>query len=308
MEKTTIDTMEAMNQACIIQFSAGYWRAKKKIPKEKLERIVENNPAAAKWLTGSQSVIDPAEIKKVGKTINSVSTFLNPSNPDSLVLKYPIAGLKIIPIALVEKCDEQLKIFKEEFTVAYKEFLSNLEEFKEAAKNDLELDGLFNEIDYPMDLESKYHMEWRFLLMQTPDNIMKIAPDVYAREKEKFVEVMEETRQEAVAALRVTFSDMVSNIVDRFGNAKDDTKQKIFKNTTVNNFYDFFEQFKARNIFDDKELDELVIKAQSVLKGRNPEDIRDNVAFKDQIRKGMLPLEEQLKKLTEAPRRKLDLD
>jgi len=301
------EAMEAMaSQACIIQFSAGYWRAKKKIPKEKLERIVENNPKAAKWLTGSQSLIDPVEIKKIGKKVSVASTYLNPSDPDSPVLKFPIAGLKTIPIALIEKCDERLNEIKAEFTETYKEFLANLEEFKRAAKTDLELDGLFQEIDYPMDLESKYYMEWRFLLMQTPDNIIKIAPDVYEREKEKFIEVMEQVRTESVDALRVTFADMVSNICDRFENGG--KKKKIFKNSTVNNFYEFFEQFKERNIFNDEELDELVIKAQAVLKGRDPDEIRSNDSMKKLIRADMLPLEEQLKRLTESPRRKLDID
>jgi hypothetical protein len=305
---TQTEQVQGMDQACIIQFTAGYWRAKKKIPKEKLERIVENNPAAAKWLTGSQSLIDPVEIKKVGKKIGVASTYLNPSNPESPVLRYPIAGLKTIPIALIEVCDARLTEMKAEFMEAKTEFIANLNEFKEAAKNDLELDGLFNEIDYPMDLENKYYMDWRFLLMQTPDNIIKIAPDVYEREKAKFIEVMEQVRVESVDALRATFGDMVSNICDRFANGTKDGKKKIFKNSTVNNFYDFFEQFKQRNIFQDAELDELVNKAQNILKGREADEIRDSDSMKKLIRKNMLPLEKQLKKLTEKPRRKLDID
>ena len=102
---TQTEAVQGMEQACIIQFSAGYWRAKKKMPREKLEKIVENNPAAAKWLTGSQSLIDPVEIKKIGKKASLASNYLNPSNPESPVLRYPIAGLKTIPIALIEKCD-----------------------------------------------------------------------------------------------------------------------------------------------------------------------------------------------------------
>lgn len=303
------EAVKGMEQACIIQFSAGYWRAKKKIPKEKLERIVENNPKAAKWLTGSQSLIDPVEIKKIGKKANVAMTYLNPSNPESPVLRFPIAGLKTIPIALIEKCDARLNEIKAEFTEVWKEFLTNLEEFKQAAKHDLELDGLFHEIDYPMDLESKYFMEWRFLLMQTPDNIIKIAPDVYAREQAKFIEVMEKVKAESVEALRVTFADMVKKICERFENGKKDgKKKKTFRNTTVNNFYDFFEQFKDRNIFNDEELNKVVVQAQSILKGRDADEIRDSDSMKKLIRADMLPLEEQLSKLTEKPRRKLDLD
>ena len=305
---TQTEAVQGMEQACIIQFSAGYWRAKKKIPKEKLERIVQNNPAAAKWLTGSQSLIDPAEIKKIGKKVNVASSYLNPNNPESPVLKYPIAGLKTIPIALIEKCDARLNEIKAEFMEAKDQFLAHIEEFKQAAKNDLELDGLFQEFDYPMDLENKYYMEWRFLLMQKPDNIIKIAPDVYEREKQKFIEVMEQVRTDSVDALRITFADMVSKICERFENGTKDGKAKIFKNTTVNNFYGFFEQFKERNIFNDETLDELVVKAQAILKNRDPEEIRDNAAMKKLIRADMLPLEAQLKKLTEKPRRKLDID
>ena len=144
--------------------------------------------------------------------------------------------------------------------------------------------------------------------MQTPDNIIKVAPDVYAREQAKFIEVMEKVKAESVEALRVTFKDMVAKIVERFENGKKDGKKKTIRNTTINNFYDFFEQFKARNIFNDEELNKVVVQAQSILKGRDADEIRNNDSMKKLIRADMLPLEKQLSKLTEKPRRKLDLD
>jgi hypothetical protein len=61
----------------------------------------------------------------------------------------------------------------------------------------------------------------------------------------------------AIESLREEFGSMVERITERFtqsGNGK----PKVFKNATVESFYEFFETFKERNIFRDEQLDELV--------------------------------------------------
>ena len=97
---------------------------------------------------------------------------------------------------------------------------------------------------------------------------------------------------------------MIQRITDRFTNGGN-TKPKVFKNGTINNFYAFFETFKARNIFNDSELTELVDRARAVLGGQNATTIRSNDELKEQIRDGMAGVENAMDEMLSRPRRRI---
>jgi len=167
------------------------------------------------------------------------------------------------------------------------------------------LGDLFNETDYPVDIRSKFSFVWRFVILDVPNgNTALLAPEVYEREKEKFVQTMEYARELAIVSLRDEFGSMVGRITERFTTGPD-SKPKVFKNGTVNNFYEYFETFKERNIFKDDQLAELVDRAQSVLGGRSAESIRSNEALKEQIRGDMQSVENVMTDILTRPRRKI---
>ncbi len=99
---------------------------------------------------------------------------------------------------------------------------------------------------------------------------------------------------------------MVERITERF--AETDGKPKIFKNATVESFYEFFQTFKERNIFKDEQLARLVEKAQAVLGGASAESIRTDEALKGNIRAGMADIEKAMAEALIRPRRKIILD
>jgi len=134
-----------------------------------------------------------------------------------------------------------------------------------------------------------------------------LSPEIYEREKEKFIQTMEEARTMAIESLREEFGSMVERITERFtqsGNGK----PKVFKNATVESFYEFFETFKERNIFRDEQLDELVNRAQAVLGGVSAESIRTNADLKENIRAGMAEVEGVMAVALARPRRKIVMD
>jgi hypothetical protein len=169
----------------------------------------------------------------------------------------------------------------------------------------IHLKDLFNEIDYPVDIRSKYSFVWRFITLDIPNGNSKIlAPEVYEREKEKFFQTMEEARKLAISSLREEFASMVERITERFTKGADGNA-KILKNSTVESFYDYFETFKERNIFNDAELTQLVEKGQNVLANRPADTIRSNESMKDVIKEGMVEIEEVMAELLKRPRRRI---
>jgi hypothetical protein len=83
---------------------------------------------------------------------------------------------------------------------------------------------------------------------------------------------------------------------------------KVFKNGTVNNFYEYFETFKQRNIFEDQQLAELVDRAQAILEGQSATSIRTNTDIKERIGAGMGEVEAAMAEILSKPRRKITLN
>jgi hypothetical protein len=99
---------------------------------------------------------------------------------------------------------------------------------------------------------------------------------------------------------------MVERITERF--TQSDGKPKVFKNSTVQSFYEFFETFKERNIFRDEELAKLVERAQAVLGGVSAESIRTSDHLKENIHTGMAEIESAMAVALARPRRKIVMD
>jgi len=194
-------------------------------------------------------------------------------------------------------------VFKSDFEQKTEEFTHSYDRLREVAM--VYLGDLFSETDYPVDVRSKFSFAWRFIVLDVPNGSSGVlAPEVYEREKHKFIQTMEEARELAIVSLREEFSGMIQRITERFTNGHG-SKPKVFKNGTINNFYEFFETFRERNIFRDSELAELVDRAEAILGGKNAEAIRSNDQLKGQIRNGMAEVEKSMEDILSRPRRRI---
>ncbi len=292
-------TENIFQKGCLVQMSVSKWGGVKKIDKSKLSDMV--NQAEHDWVTATKKLVDPESLKPICKINNSARNWLA-----TISLPFPINGMVFAPKDLINMVDEKLVEFKIKFNEAVQDFTQDYGYLRETAK--AYLGELFNEIDYPVDISGKFNFNWRFIILDVPNGEHRIlAPEVYAREKEKFIQTMVEAREMAIEALREEFAFMVERITDRF--AQTDTgKPKVFKNATVESFYDFFQTFKDRNIFEDEQLTELVNRAQAVLKGSSVDQIRSNNTLKENIRSGMTDIETAIEQIFNRPRRKIVMD
>jgi len=286
-------------RGCLIQLSVSKFGGVKKINKSKLSSMVDQ--AEHDWVTATKKLVDPESLKPICKINNAARNWLA-----TISLPFPINGLVFVPKDLINTVDEKMIDFKIKFNEAVQNFILDYSRLRDTAK--IYLGELFNEVDYPIDIGSKFNFNWRFIVLDVPNGDTKLlAPEVYAREKEKFIQTIEEARGMAINALREEFCQMVEHITERFTQTGTG-KPKIFKNTTIDGFYDYFQTFKDRNIFKDNELADLVNRAQSVLNGTNVEQIRSNENLKEDIRSGMVDIEGTIAELFNRPRRKIVLN
>ena len=282
---------------CLIQLSTSVWGARRKIKTGQITDMAGAN----EWLSTHKKLIDPCALKPIQKVANAARGYLS-----GVSLPFPINGMLFVPKEMISRVDKELYRFKSEFDSKIEDFVSRYDELREVAV--VYLGDLFNETDYPVDIRSKFSFAWRFIVLDVPNgNAGVLSPEVYEREKTKFVQTMEEARELAIMSLREEFSGMIKRVTERFTNGHG-TKSKVFKNGTINNFFEFFETFRERNIFRDSELAELVDRAEAILGGKTAETIRSNDQLKDHIREGMVEMEKSMENILSRPRRRIVMD
>ncbi len=284
-------------KGCLVQLSISMWGARRKIDQGKLAQMTSNH----EWLHATKKLVDPESLKPIAKLAGNSRLYLT-----SVSLPFPIHGMMFVPKDLITEVDTKLRELQSEFGYLVNDFASRYPALRDSAI--AYLGDLFNEQDYPVDIHRRFSFEWRFVALDVPNGRFGLlAPEVYEREKRKFIQTMEEARELAVHSLREEFADLVGHICERFSLGPDGEAKK-FKGSTVTNFYEFFEHFKQRNVFDDNGLAELVQQAESVLDGRSPESIRESGYLKNRIREAMASVHDQVRELMYQPRRKIVLD
>ena len=284
-------------KGCLVQLSTSIWGATRKINPSQLS----DRPVSNEWFRANKKLVDYDALKPIRKVANTSRSYLA-----AVSLPFPIHGMVFMPKEMISRVDDKLNEFKDGFEKTVDAFLKRYDELREMAM--VYLGDLFNETDYPVDIRGKFSFVWRFVILDVPNgNTAILAPEVYEREKEKFVQTMEQARELAIQSLREEFSEMVARITERFSTGSDG-KPKVFKNGTVNNFYDYFETFKERNIFKDDQLAVLVERAQAILGETPAETLRSDGDLKEQIRGSMQGVEEAMADILSMPRRKITLD
>jgi hypothetical protein len=281
-------------KGCLVQLSTSVWGATRKIKPEQLPEI----PVSSEWLRASKKLVDPEALKPINKVITKARSHIT-----GVSLPFPIKSMEFVPKETITRVDARLNEFKSEFNRTVESFMESYDRLREVAM--VNLGDLFDEMEYPLDIRSKFAFVWRFIILDVPNgNTALLAPEVYEREKEKFVQTMEQARELAVQSLREEFAGMVERITERFSTGPGG-KPKVFKNSTVDNLYEYFETFKERNIFKDEQMEELVGRAQAILGGSSADAIRSSEHLKERIQDGMKDVELVMADILSRPRRKI---
>jgi hypothetical protein len=284
-------------QACLLQLSTSCWQGQKTLESSVIESRFTDEQS--QWLSGRKFLVSPDSLAKVRAVVSRARVFI-----DKLALPFPVTGLALVPKEMLTRIDNGLEGIRAEFFSAVGDFISGYEgERREAEKS---LGELFNEADYPVDISSKFKLEWRFLTLDVPGKSRILPPEVYEREKAKFTAMMEETRELAVNALREGFAGLVHHILDRLSG--DNGKPKRFKSSMVEKMQDFVSGFEDRNLFDDEGLADLVSQAKAIVSGVSPESLREDPRLRQRISSKMDEIKNAIDNaLEDLPRRKIRL-
>ena len=280
-------------QACLIQLSTPCWQGARKIDSSVMEKIGDSE-----WLRGRKYLVDPELLNPIRAVIGRARKDLEKS-----ALPFPIKGLTLVPKDCLQGIENLLQGHQQDFLEKVHEFETQYEEARVGARRSL--GSLFSENDYPIDIRRNFRFEWRYFTISTPGRSTTLTPEIYEREKTKFKEMMDETRDLAMAALREEFAAHIHHIVERLTNSEEN-KPKIFKDSMVGKIQDYIDSFDSRNLFQDEELSNLVEKAKRIIGRANPGRIRTNSDLREQIKKKMDKVKAEIDQAIEdMPRRKI---
>ncbi|MBU0516841.1 MAG: hypothetical protein KJ621_18970 [Proteobacteria bacterium] len=280
-------------RACLIQLQTSCWTGSKNLNQRLVKEISDND-----WLRAKKILVNPEYLAPIKLTIHKARQHLH-----NQALSFPLTGLNLVPKDSVTDIDCALKKCRNKFWHKVEDFMANYQGAREEARQIL--GDLFNEADYPINIRDRFRFEWRFFTLDVPDRASILSPELYEREKQKFLSMMEETRDLAVAALREDFGELVSHLVDRLG-GDEDGKPKVFRDSMVVKMNEFLGAFQKRNFFDDDRLAELVEEARSIVSGVSPSDLRSDQGLRESIARDMSRLKSQVDEaIEELPRRRI---
>ncbi|EMG37146.1 Protein of unknown function (DUF3150) [Desulfocurvibacter africanus PCS] len=283
-------------QSCLLQLNTSCWTGSKALEPWAMERLGDSD-----WLRGKKHLVDPEYLAPIKTTCMKARKFLSKH-----ALPFPLTTLTLVPKECVTRIENGLKELEVEYWDKVAAFTERYEMAREEAQN--VLGSLFRDTDYPLNIRDKFRFEWRYVIIDLPNEASILPPEIYEREKEKFVSMMDETRDLAILALREEFASLIGHMVDRLS-LGEDGKPKILRSSMVENLNEFLASFEERNVFGDDRLLELINQAKAVVNEvQSPYALKYNELLRKRVSDEMTRLKLQVDKAIEdLPRRKIRL-
>ncbi len=218
-------------------------------------------------------------------------------------LPFPEPGVRLIRQDAITDFDDQIAAFRAELDEAVAELDRHYDELRSAARN--RLGDLFDASDYPPSLIGAFAIEHDFPSVEPPPYLQQLSPELYRQECERVQARFDEAVRLAEAAFTEELAKLVEHLTERLSGDVDG-KPKVFRDSAVENLTEFFERFRQLNVGSNEQLDELVARAQQVVRGVEPQQLRDSQSLRQQVSTQLSSVQSALDGLlVDRPRRNI---
>ena len=195
-------------------------------------------------------------------------------------LPYPESGIRLIRQDTITEFDEKIAELCVELDEAVIELNHHFGELRETAR--ARLGDLFDASDYPATLIGMFAIEHDYPSVEPPDYLRQLSPELYEQECLRVQSRFDEAVQLAEQAFLEELAKLVEHLTERLS-GQDDGKPKVFRDSAVDNLRQFFDRFRALNVRSNEQLDELVDRAQGIVRGVATQDLRESGYLRQQI-------------------------
>jgi hypothetical protein len=260
-----------------VRVSISWFGMRKSLTTEQKAEAAEPFNAEGKYLSATKKLLDVSHpaFKAVTAVRGKVIAFWK-----SMSLPYPEPGIRLIRQSRIDDFAARMQEFQEELAEAVLGLDRRYSELKAAARQ--RLGSLYNSSDYPESLEGLFSIEYDFPSVEPPDYLQQLNPDLYEEECRRVQTRFNEAVRLAEEAFTAELAKLISHLTERLS-GNEDGKPKIFRDSAVENLCEFFQRFRDLNIRSSEQLDNLVSDAQRVIRGVEPQALRDDAGLRQHV-------------------------
>lgn len=288
------------NSMAAVRISFTWLGVRKALTQRQKKQAADSFGAEQAYLSAGKKLLDTSHpaFKAVTAIRGRITNYWK-----AVSLPFPEPGIRLIRQDSIESFDIQINAFREELDQAVTELDQHYDELRSTACN--RLGDLFNASDYPASLFGMFTIEHDFPSIEPPNYLKQLNPELYEQECRRVESRFSEAVQLTETAFTEELAKLVQHITQKLS-GDENSKPKRFRGTAVTNLNDFFERFRTLNIGSNEELDQLVDRAQQIVRGVEPQQLRDSQSLRSQIATQLSSVQTNLDDLlVDRPRRNI---
>ena len=297
---TTSPAQTLRTTMAAVRVSISWFGTRKSLTVEQKAEAAEPFNAEAKFLSAGKKLLDishPA-FKAVTAVKSKVIAYWK-----SLSLPFPESGVRLIRQDRIDDFAAKMGEFQEELAEAVEALDRRYSELKASARQNL--GNLYNPSDYPASLVGLFEISFDFPSVEPPAYLQQLNPELYEQECQRVQSRFDDAVRLAEEAFTAELAKLVSHLTERLSGT-DDGKPKVFRDSCVENLTEFFQRFRTLNVRSSDQLDNLVADAQRVIRGIEPQALRDDTGLRQEIATEMSRVGSMLDgMLVDRPRRNI---
>ena len=283
-----------------VRISMSWFGTRKTLTAEQRAEAAEPFGANVQFLSAGKKLIDTKH--PAYKAVTAIRGKVQ-SYSKSLSLPYPEPGVRLIRQDKIDEFAAKMQEFQEELAEAVATLDRRYSELKATARN--RLGSLYNSADYPESLRGLFSIEFDFPSVEPPNYLQQLNPQLYEQECQRVQSRFDEAVRLAEEAFTAELAKLISHLTERLS-GQEDGKPKVFRDSAVENLTEFFQRFRELNVRSSEQLDQLVGQAQRVIRGVEPQSLRDNQGLRQHVTTEMARVQNALDDLlVDRPRRNI---
>lgn len=260
-----------------VRVSVMWLGVRKTLSREQKDQAADTFGAEGTFLSAGKKLLDTRH--PVYKAVTSVRGRMV-GYWRGISLPYPEPGIRLIRQDDITAFTVHVTTLQAELEEAVAQLEDCYAELKVAAQE--RLGRLFCAADYPERLQGLFAFDYDFPSVEPPEYLRELSPALFAEEQRRVAARFDEAVQLAEQAFVTELAKIVSHLTERLS-GQEDGKPKVFRDSAVENLTEFFQRFRALNVRSNQQLEELVGQAQRVVRGVEPQALRESAPLRQQV-------------------------
>lgn len=298
------DVAERLHQEAVgVKLERSQFGVSRKVSSEQKQQIANLFGADSGRLSAGKKVLN-----KQNEAYKRVTNLLGQARDLWLnsTLPYPEEGVRLIRRNAVEQFSAGMEVIRTELQAAAQELQEVYHSvlIPEARER---LGLLFNASDYPLEIADEFDVVVSYPNIEPDERLRQISATLYEGERQRMQARFEESIALAEQAFAGELAKVAENLIERLTPGPDG-KQKVFRDSAIENVNELLSRFKALDIGSNQGLTDLMEQAERAVQGIDLKNLRKDVNAQRSVKEVMERLSGQLGNLlVDRPKRKITL-